>query len=86
MGSYVSGGQVYRLSLLRSQAGHFYYFYPYDLDPGLPLFALFCKKCCVEVFDAARHAQPTHGLSLYRSHKEFGYAPGIDAAPEGMRL
>jgi len=41
----------------------------------------------LEVFDAARHAQPTarpYSLSLYRLDKGFGYALGIYAAPEGM--
>ena len=39
----------------------------------------------LEALNAVRHAQPTAGaciLCLYRSDKAFGYAPGIDAAPE----
>ena len=41
----------------------------------------------LEVFDAARHAEPIAlSLLLYRSDKGFGYALGIDAAPEAIRL
>ena len=42
----------------------------------------------LEVFGAARQAQPiarARNLSLSRSDKGFGYALGIDAAPEAIR-
>ena len=38
-----------------------------------------------EVFDDARHSERTCSLSLHRSDKASGYAPG-NAAPEEMRL
>ena len=41
----------------------------------------------LEVFDVVRHAEPiAFSLLLYRSDKGFGYAFGIDAAPEAIRL
>ena len=39
----------------------------------------------LEVFNAARHSWPVTNVFIVRT-KPFGYAPGIDAAPEGMRL
>lgn len=43
----------------------------------------------LEVFNVARQSRPTaraHSVSLYRSGNGFGYAFGMDVAPEGMRL
>jgi len=38
---------------------------------------------CLEVFDAAQHAQHTYSQCRYRLGKPSGYAPGIGAALEG---
>ena len=41
----------------------------------------------MEVFDATRHARPiAPNLPIYRPDKDFGYALGIDATSEGMRV
>jgi len=46
------------------------------------------RRSVSEVFDHARHTEHTRNLnlSLHRSDKASGYAPGINAAPEGTRL
>jgi len=38
---------------------------------------------CLEVFDAAQHAQHTYSQCRYCLGKPSGYALGIGAAPEG---
>jgi len=44
------------------------------------------RRSVSEVFGDARHTENTCSLSLHRSDKASGYAPGVNAAPEGMRL
>jgi len=44
------------------------------------------RRSVSEVFDDARHTERTYSLSLHRSDKASGYAPGINAAPGGTRL